>query len=351
MVHQSAQGALNMRAVEITKFGPPEVLGIRDMPMPTIASGEVLIRTKAIGLNFSDVFARLGYYPGTPKPPFVPGIEVSGTVEDVGKGVGSLKKRDRVFAFTKLKGYAEYVSVPAAFVSPMPKKMSFEEGAAFLVTYLTAYHALVTLAHIQKGERLLLHAAAGGVGTAALQMARQLGVTVFATVGSQSKLDLVRDLGATLAINYNEGDFEEIIRRETNGYGVDVVLDSVGGRVFRKGWRLLAPMGRYVLYGYAAVVSGKGVRKIKALREAISVPLVYPPSMVTKNVSLMGFNLFFVTDKIAYLRKATQQLLRWYEKGILRPVVGAVYPFERLADAQRFLQSRRSVGKVVVTIP
>lgn len=241
--------------------------------------------------------------------------------------------------------------MPAEYIVHIPKKMAFEEAAAFGVTSLTAYHALVTLAHIQKGERLLLHAAAGGVGTAALQIAAHLGVTVYATVGSEPKMDLVKRLGAAVVVNYSETDFAGIIRKETNGKGVDVVLDSVGGKVFRKGWKLLAPMGRYVLYGFAAVATEKGVGKLKAAREAVSVPLIYPPSIVTRNVSLMGFNLFFITEKTDYLRGALRQLLRWYDKGILKPIVGAVYPFEKIAEAQRFLQSRRSVGKVVVSVP
>lgn len=340
-----------MMAAEVTRFGPPGVLEIRQSAIPSYGARDMLIRTKAIGLNFADVFACLGYYPRIPAPPFVPGIEFSGTVDAVGKSVRKYKKGDRVFGFTRLKAYAEYISVPAEYIVHIPKKMAFEEAAAFGVTSLTAYHALVTLAHIQKGERLLLHAAAGGVGTAALQIAAHLGVTVYATVGSEPKMDLVKRLGAAVVVNYSETDFAGIIRKETNGKGVDVVLDSVGGKVFRKGWKLLAPMGRYVLYGFAAVATEKGVGKLKAAREAVSVPLIYPPSIVTRNVSLMGFNLFFITEKTDYLRGALRQLLRWYDKGILKPIVGAVYPFEKIAEAQRFLQSRRSVGKVVVSVP
>jgi NADPH:quinone reductase-like Zn-dependent oxidoreductase len=339
-----------MKAVEISKFGPPEVLRFCEMPVPGIEEGDVRVRVRAIGLNFADVFARLGYYPGIPKPPFVPGIEFAGTVEGVGKSVKTYRKGDRVFGFTRQKAYAEFVSVSATLVLRMSKKMSFEEAAAFGVTYLTAYHALITLGQIRKGERLLLHAAAGGVGTAALQIAGHLGVKVYATVGSHSKFRIVRELGAAIAINYAEEDFAEIIRRDTDGKGVDVILDSVGGKVFRKGWKLLAPMGRYVLYGFAAVADHKRVPKLKALREAVSMPLIYPPSIISKNVSLMGFNLYFLIEKAGYLREAMHELLRWHEKGILSPVIGAVYHFEQIHEAHEFLQSRRSVGKVVVTV-
>lgn len=340
-----------MRAALITKFGPPEVLQFRDLPVPSIGPGDVLVRTRAIGLNFAEVFARLGYYPGIPKPPFVPGIEFSGVVDAVGASVRGIKKGDRVFGFSRQNAYAEYVSVPKEFLFRMPQAMSFDTAAAFGVTSLTAYHGLVTLAHLKKGERLLIHAAAGGVGTAALQIAKHLGATTYATVGSPSKMKVAEDLGADLVINYSVDDFAELIRDETDDEGLDVVLDSVGGKIMRKGWKLLAPMGRYVLYGFAAVTNERGVNRLKALQESLAVPLIYPPSMVTKNLSLMGFNLYFLTKKTHYLRGTMERLLRWHEKGILRPIVGSVFTFDNIVEAQRFLQSRKSVGKVVVTVP
>jgi NADPH:quinone reductase-like Zn-dependent oxidoreductase len=340
-----------MRAAVITRFGPPEVLKFQEIAIPAIGAGDVLVRTRAIGLNFAEVFARLGYYPAIPKPPFVPGIEFSGVVDSVGASVRNLKKGDRVFGFSKHTAYAEYVAVPKEFVQRIPRTMSFEEAAAFGVASLTAYHGLVTLAHVGRGERVLIHAAAGGVGTAALQIMKHLGAVVYATVGSPSKMKVAEDLGVAVVINYSVDDFADVVWRETSAAGVDVIFDSVGGSTMRKGWKLLAPMGRYVLYGFAAVANERGVNKIKALAESVAVPLIYPPSMVSKNVSLMGFNLFFLSQKTAYLRKAAEQLMRWYEKGILRPVVGTVFPFEKMVEAHRFLQSRKSVGKVVVTVP
>ena len=348
--HKRTEMPSSMRAVQITKFGPPKVLKICELPIPEVHDGDVLVRVKAIGMNFADVFARLGYYPGIPKPPFVPGIEFSGIVERVGKSVRTVKKGDRVLGFSRQTAYAEFVSVPSQLLNAMPRSMSFEDAAAFGVTALTAHHALVTLGQIAKGETLLLHAAAGGVGTAALQIARHLGVQVYATVGSNAKIQVVQELGAFRVINYTEEDFAEIIRRETSGKGVDVVLDSVGGRVLRKGWKLLAPMGRYVLFGFAAVADKKGVPKMKAVIEVASTPLIYPQSIVHRNVSLMGFNLYFLLDKASFLQKTMKKLLGWYAKGVLKPVVGAVYPFEKIQEAHEFLQSRRSVGKVVVTL-
>jgi NADPH:quinone reductase-like Zn-dependent oxidoreductase len=339
-----------MKAALIHRFGPPEVLTISEVPVPPVGDSDVLIRTEVIGLNFADIFARLGYYPAVPKPPFVPGIELSGVVERKGKAVRELKVGDRVLAFTRQKGYAEYVSVPSAQAARIPKRMGFKEAAAFGVTSLTAYHGLVTLGNMTKGDRVLVHAAAGGVGIASLQLARHFGAIVYATVGSASKMELVRSLGAELVTNYSEDDFAEPVRRATNGEGVDIVFDSVGGRVFRKGWKLLAPMGRYVLFGFAAVADHKGIGKLRAARESLSVPLIFPPALVSKNVSLMGFNLYFLIKKKEYLRSALKILFGLYERGVLRPMIGAEYPFENIVEAHRFLQSRKSVGKVILTM-
>jgi alcohol dehydrogenase len=323
---------------------------MREVPIHALREGEVRVKVRAIGLNFADVFARLGYYPGIPKPPFVPGLEFAGTVDAVGKSVKGFRQGNRVFGFTRLNAYAEFVSVPAAMLTRIPARISFTEAAGIGVTYLTAYHALVTLGQAKKGESVVVHAAAGGVGTAALQIAKHLGLRVFATVGSESKRQMAKDLGAEVVINYSEQDFADAVTRANNAQGVDLVLDSVGGKLFRRGWKLLRPMGRYVLYGFAAVAGRTGVPKIRALIESASVPLIYPPSIVSKNISLIGFNLFFLFDKVDYLQQTMRTLMAWYKKGIVSPVIGAVYPFDKMQDAHEFLQSRQSIGKVVVAI-
>ncbi|MGH2567399.1 MAG: zinc-binding dehydrogenase, partial [Bacteroidota bacterium] len=277
-------------------------------------------------------------------------LELSGVVEKVGKDVTSLKQGDRVFALTRQGAYAEYVCLPAAHTEIVPENMSFEEAAALSVTYLSAYHGLITLAHIQKGEKLLLHAAAGGVGTAAIQISKHLGAEVFAAAGTKEKLAVARRQGADYLINYRTEDFSKIIRSQTKGYGVDVVMDSVGGSVFRKGWKLLAPMGRYVLYGLAAVTGERKIKKLAALREIASMSWIFPPSIVSKNVSLMGFNLYFLAHKVDYFRNVAKEILEWYRTGIIRPVVGSIFPFEQITEAQAFLQSRKSYGKVLVVL-
>jgi len=339
-----------MKAAVVTKFGSPSVLKIQDWPEPAPQQGEVKIRIKAIGLNFADVMARLGLYPGIPKPPFIPGIEVSGIITKVGENVRKWRRGDRVIVFTQLGGYAEYAVVKQEQLFPLPKRMSFEEGAAFSVAYLTAYHGLLTLGHVHKGDKLLIHAAAGGVGIAATQMAKHLGAEIFTTASSSEKLEIARSHGAMHLINYQNEDFEEVILKKTNGYGIDVVLDSVGGKVFKKGWKILAPMGRYVLYGFSAVTGKQTYSKMKAVREMLSAPILFPHTLLSRNVSLSCFNLYFLAKKSEYLRNTLRVILDWQAAGILKPVIGAHYPFSNIAEAQAFMQSRKSIGKIVITL-
>ncbi|MEX2116234.1 MAG: zinc-binding dehydrogenase [Bacteroidota bacterium] len=340
-----------MKAFLITKFGSPSVLKISEVPERALEDREVRVAVRFIGLNFAEVFARLGIYPGIPDPPFIPGIEFSGIVKETGVGVRAFKPGERVMGFCRQGSYAESVCVHEDHLVKIPRRMSLSEAAAFPVAFLSAFHGLVTLAHARRGEKLLLHAAAGGVGLAAIQIARHLGLEIFATAGSQEKLLAAEREGAHHVINYRSEDFTVLVKRDTGGYGVDVVLDSVGGSIFRKSWKLLAPMGRYVLYGFASVTGKGGLNRLKMIKEAVQVPLIYPPSIVSRNVSLMGFNLYFLTHKVQYFKGATKQLLSWYDKKIITPRIGTTFPFAEIPRAHEFLQSRKSIGKVVVEVP
>jgi synaptic vesicle membrane protein VAT-1 len=203
---------------------------------------------------------------------------------------------------------------------------------------------------VRKKEKVLIHAAAGGVGIAALQIAKHLHAEIFATVGSAEKMETAREQGANFVINYSQDKFADIIRRETDGEGVDVILDSVGGRVMREGWKLLAPMGRYLLFGFAAVTGKQGINKLKAAREVLAVPIIFPSALVSKNVGLFGFNLYFLAHKTAYFHSAWNKIMDWHVKGKINPVIGKVFTFDQIAEAHAFLQSRKSIGKVVITM-
>jgi NADPH2:quinone reductase len=321
-----------------------------DVPEPVPGPDDVLLRVKAIGLNFADVFARMGLYPSVPKPPFIPGLEVAGVVTQVGEKVRGIRKGNRVLGLTRQKAYAEFVAAPSSHVQILPPGMPFEHAAAFGVTYLTAYHALVTLAHLSKGERVLIHAAAGGVGTAAVQIARRIGAEIFASVGSERKMAVAAEQGAQHVVNCRRESFATWARRESQGAGLDVILDSIGGRTSREGLKLLAPMGRLVIFGFAAVTGPSRIKPLTALREIMATPRVNLRNLPLRNISVMGFNLYFLEEKIDYLQKAMRILLRWYQEGSVRPVVGRVFPLREAAEAHAYLQGRHSVGKVLLKV-
>ncbi len=339
-----------MRAAVVTRYGGPEVLRLTDVPAPVPDSRQILVRTKAIGLNFADIFGRFGLYPATPKPPFIPGIEFSGEVVRVGEEVKEIRVGDRVAGYSRQGSHAEYVAVNAERVVGIPEGMSYVEAAALVVTSMTAYHGLVSLAQLRKGERLIVHAAAGGVGIATLQLGRHLGAEIFATVGSDSKMSVALAHGAHHVVNYSTRSFSAFVREHVGDAGVDVVMDSVGGKVFRPGWKLLAPMGRYVLYGTGAVAGPGGFNYLKAATVLASMSAVAPWRLVSTNKALIGFNLGTIHGKDAYLREAAAAVLRLQREGIFRPLIGKTFAFEQIAEAHRFLQSRQSVGKVVVVV-
>src|SRR3954447_12676734 len=246
-----------MRAVVIPRTGPPEVLEVRELPEPAVGSGEVRIAVKAAGINFADTMARVGLYPDAPKLPCVVGYEVAGEVESVGEGVEGFTVGDRVVGATRFNGYAELVTVPAGQAFPLPKKSSFEEGAAFPVNYGTAYAALVIMGGLKASERVLIHAAAGGVGISATQVARGIGAEIFGTA-SASKHDAIRAQGVDHPIDYRTADFEQEVKRITGGGGVDVIIDATGPTNFRKDYRLLRQGGKLIMYGASELSTGQG---------------------------------------------------------------------------------------------
>jgi len=333
-----------MRSVWIPKAGPPEVLEVRDGPDPTPRDGEVLIRVRASGVNFADVSARMGFYPDAPPMPCVVGYEVSGVVE---RGAGDLRPGQRVLALTRFGGYAEAVAVPAAQVFPMPDGMSFEEAAAIPVNYVTAVLMLHHFANVKAGEVVLVHAAAGGVGMAAIQLCKARGATVIGTA-SAAKHQVLRDAGVRDAIDYRTEDFEAAVKRITNGRGVDVVLDATGA--FRKSYRCLAPLGRLVCFGLSAASSGTEPSRLRALGAILKIPFFHPIKLMNDNKAVIGVNLGHLWDHMDMLRREMNELLAGYGDGRITPVVGKTFPLTETAAAHRYMQERRNVGKVVLTV-
>ncbi len=340
-----------MKAIVVKKHGDVDQMEVQDLQAPAPKDGELLVAVKAAGVNFADVLSRLGIYKAAPQPPFVPGIEVAGVVEAVGAGVSGLARGDRVMGFCTFGGYAERVVLPAAYAMNVPKDMTFNEAAAFPVQYLTAYHGLIQLAHVRQRDTVLVHAAAGGVGIACLQILNAMGAKVYATVSTEAKGKVVlEECPRARIVNYAVEDFAAVIREETGGRGVDVVMDSVGGDTFNRSWGLLPPFGRHILFGAAAAVRPGAIARLGALWRLRRMLLVSPLAMIDRNRTLSAFNLYHLPDRADLMDEAVRALLDLRSKGVVKPRVGLSLPLEKASEAHRRMQDRQTVGKVVLTL-
>ncbi len=335
-----------------TANGGPEVLQVQERPDPPVGPGEVRIAVRAAGINFADTMARVGLYPDAPKPPCVMGYEVAGTVESVGEGVSDFAVGDRVMAGTRFGGQAELVTVPADQALPLPERLSFEQGAAFPVNYGTAYAALIVMGSLREKDRVLIHAAAGGVGIAATQIARNVGAEIFGTA-SPAKHEAIRAQGVAHAIDYRSQDFAAETMRITAGEGVDLVIDALGPTSFRKDYRLLRSGGRVVMYGLSEVTKEGGRDVPAALKSLAKMPLATIPwwkslALMNENKGVFGLNMLKWWDREGSLDRVTEPLMADLEAGRLEPVVAEAFAFERAGEAHEFIAARRNVGKVVL---
>ena len=337
-----------MRSVWITKHGDRNTLEVRESPTPEPKAGEVRVKVERAGLNFADVSARSGLYPDAPPPPCVVGYEVSGVVEALGEGVTAPALGTRVMAMTRFWGQAEYAVVPAAQALPIPDAMSFDDAAAIPVNYLTAYHMLFRVAPVRPKERVLVHMAAGGVGTAALQLLKTVpGVESFGTA-SASKHDHLRAMGCTYPIDYRTMDYEAEVRRITDGKGVDIVLDALGGNDLRKGYRLLRPAGRLVAFGFANAQGPGGRDLLKLAGAFLRTPFFHPLQLMGDNRAVIGVNLGHLWDEQEMLQEELAELLRLYDVGVVKPVIDGVYSFDQCRDAHARIEDGKNVGKVLL---
>ncbi len=325
------------------------MLTLREAPDPVPGQGEIRIAVSAAGVNFADILARLGLYPDAPKPPVVVGYEVSGGVDAIGPGVTRLRVGDRVVALTRFGGYADRVVVPEWMAFPIPAPMDANVAAAIPVNYATALLALHQMSNLSAGETVLIHGAGGGVGIAATQLARLRSATVIGTA-SAAKHEAIRQQGVQHAIDYRQADVVAEVKRLTNGRGVDVVLDPIGGKSFADSYRLLAPLGRLVMYGVSSVAAGERRSVWRALTTIMRMPTFKPLSLMNRNRGVFGLNLGHLWDERRRLADAMTFLVGEVAAGRLRPVVAKTFPLDRAPDAHRFMQSRSNIGKVVLTM-
>jgi NADPH:quinone reductase-like Zn-dependent oxidoreductase len=339
-----------MRAVLIEKTGDPESLALRDQPEPSLGPGLVRVRVRAAGVNFADIQARVGFYPDAPDMPFIPGYEFAGDVEELGEGVEDFEPGDRVMGGCRFGGYAEVVSARAQDLERLPEDWSYEEGASFPVVYATAYAALVSFGGLRAGERLLIQAAAGGVGIAATQIAKLLGAEIYGTA-SASKHDAIRGFGVDHPIDYRTKDFGDEVRRISGEeQPLDVALDAIGGHSWREDYKLLRAGGRLIAFGASSVVTGEKRNYAKAARALVRTPFFQPIRLASDSKAVIGLNVIRLWDSRGSLEDFIEPLTQWVEQGLLRPVVSQTFPLERVAEAHRFMQERKNIGKVVLTL-
>jgi NADPH:quinone reductase-like Zn-dependent oxidoreductase len=343
-----------MRAMVVRRYGQPEVFEAQQVPDPQPKAGEALIRVKTIGINFADLLQRMGLYPGSPKPPFIPGLEIAGVVEKIVEGskrdeTNALKPGDAVVAMPHFKAYAEWVAVPTNTVYRIPAGMPFEDAAAFPVNYLTAYHSMFTMGNLQPGDRILIHGAAGGVGIAAVQLARARGLVIFGTAGP-AKQDYLRKIGVDHPIDYEKSDFVKVVRQYAPD-GIEMVMDPIGGKSLTRGQKCLGPTGRLVIYGLSEAAGSGGKRNLlRGAKALLQSPRFHPLKLMAQNLAVIGVSLGVMDSRTALLRSELDELFRMYSAGKIKPVIGKTFPLEQAAAAHQYIHDRKNIGKVVLSV-
>ncbi|HEV7235371.1 MAG TPA: NADPH:quinone oxidoreductase family protein [Ktedonobacteraceae bacterium] len=323
-----------MKAIRINETGGPEVMHMEEIETPTPQEGQVLIKVAAAGINFADLAQRQGAYLTRTRTPTTLGFEFAGTVAALGLGVHSPAVGTRVVAFGD-GGYAEYAIAPATSTIPIPQSLDFTHAAAVPVQGITAYQLLHESAHMQSGESVLVHAAAGGVGTLAVQLAKLMGAaTVIGTASNSSKLELVTRLGADAAINYTEADWAEQVKKATGGKGPDIILEMVGGKIAEQSLQCLAPYGRMVIYGAA---SGQAA-------QFTGIQLMY------KNQAIIGYWLTSQLSRTDHIARAMMEVMQYLATGKLEIIVGQTFPLNEAAAAHQAIADRKTMGKVVLVV-
>jgi len=343
-----------MKAIPFTAVCKPEQLVITDWDTPKItADDEVIIEVRSFGLNFADISARKGQYNAAPPFPYVPGYEVSGIAVAIGAKVTTVKLGDKVIAGTfNFGGYAQYAKTIEAGVMQLPSGWSFAQGASVLVNYGTAYHALYASGWILPGDKVLIHAAAGGVGLALIQLCKLEKCEIFGTCGSDEKIKLLREKGVEHPINYRTSDFEVEVKKLTNNKGVDIIFDSVGGHYFKKDLKVLQANGRLIGFGASALSDRSIGRAFSIIGDVVSMSTISSIDLMLTSKSFVGVNIKEIADKKPLaLERTLQALVKLFNDGTLKTEILTELPWTEISKAHQLLEGRQSTGKFVLTIP
>ncbi len=336
-----------MRAIVTTRNGNVGAMKVEGRPDPVPAKGQVLVRVKAAGLNFADILARQGLYPDGPPKPCIMGYEVAGLIEAVGEGVpNSLIGRPSI-AMTRFGGQAELVAVSALQVFEKPESLTFEQGAAIPVNYLTAWALLVTMGGLAKGDSVLIHNAGGGVGLAALDIAKHIGAITYGTA-SAGKHDFLKQRGLDHAIDYRNQDWLPILKDLTKGRGVELAIDPLGGTSWKKTYRALRTTGRMGVFGMSTASANGILGKLRALKAVLQTPKYHPLGLMSRNKGVFGLNLGHMWGEGDKVASWTQEIMRGVAEGWVQPHVDRAFPFDQIADAHSYMEARKNIGKVVL---
>jgi NADPH:quinone reductase-like Zn-dependent oxidoreductase len=335
-----------MRQIWITKTGSPAVLVVKEASDPEAKPGEVRVRVRASGINFADLMARVGLYPDAPKLPCVVGYEVSGVIDQIGAGVTGFSEGERVIAMCRFGGYSDVVALPSHQVFKMPAKMSFEEGAAFPVVYVTAYNMMLFNGHLRPKSSVLIHSAAGGVGLAAIQIAKTRGCVIFGSA-SASKHAFLEEQGCHHTLD-SSADYAAQARAIVGDKGIDLILDPVGGKSWTTGYDLLAPCGRLVAFGLSAAIGGNTRSLFRAATQFLAMRKWSPMQLMGDNKTVSGTNMAHLFNRPDLVEPQFAALLEMYENGQIAPHVDRSFPFAEAAAAHQYIHDRKAKGKVLL---
>lgn len=337
-----------MKRIVITRSGGPEVLQVQEAPDPRPGEGEILIQVKAAGLNFADTLARKGLYPDAPKLPCTLGYEVCGLVSQVGAGVDEALLGQAVFALSRFNGQADQVVVPAHQVFSKPAGLTDAQGAAIPVNYLTAYQLLVAMGSLHSYESVLIHNVGGGVGLAALEIAKHIGATTYGTA-SAGKHAFLKDRGLDHAIDYRNQDWGEVLLRLTENRGVDLITDPIGGGHWRRSYRHLRATGRLGIFGISTVAEPGVGGKWALAKMAFKTPFFHPFGLMNLNKGVFGVNMGHLWDEHHKLRQWMSAIIEGYGAGWIQPHVDRCFSFDQAGEAHQYLEDRKNIGKVILT--
>jgi NADPH:quinone reductase-like Zn-dependent oxidoreductase len=331
----------------MTRAGGVKVLKIHEVPESQPGREEVKIGVKAAGVNFADIMARKGIYPDAPKKPCVVGYEVSGLIESVGEGVDPSFVGTPVIAITRFGGYSEKVITPASFVFKKPESLSFEQGAAIPVNYMTAYQLLIVMGGLKKGERLLIHNAGSGVGLAALDIAKHIGAIACGTASSH-KHAFLKEKGFLFVLDYRTQDWLNEFQKITGSEGADLIIDPIGGKNTWKSYRALGRAGRLGLFGLMAATETRFSVKLSLARTVFKMPRFHPVRLMNANKGIFGVNIGHMWGTEKKMRPWMREIIKGAEEGWVKPHVDRIFPFEKVPEAHSYIEERQNTGKVVL---